>query len=168
MRSFVDKTGIPGPRLWSRGRYPDDKQDHPVVGISWYEAMAYARWAEKSLPTWDGWWLAALGGTGRIFPWGNDVKSSSWRANFGLKGTQPVESYPLGTSPFGCYDMAGNVREWLLDSRSTSGLHTVVGGSWADTSYMFEASHAEFFVPNFACDYIGFRCVKSISSDLNK
>ncbi len=168
MRSFVDKTGISGPRLWSGGRYPEAMKDHPVVGISWYEAMAYARWAEKNLPTWDEWWLAALAGTGNVFPWGNDVKSSSERANFGLKGTQPVESYPLGISPFGCYDMAGNVREWLIDSKSSAGLRTVVGGSWADTSYMFEASHAEFFAPDFASDYIGLRCVKSISSDQNR
>ena len=168
MRTFVDKTGIPGPRLWSGGKYPDGKKDHPVAGISWYEATAYARWAEKNLPTWDEWWLAALGGTGRVFPWGNDVKSASRRANFELKGTQPVESFPLGTSPFGCYDMAGNVREWLFDSRSPTGLRTVVGGSWADTSYMFEASHAEFFGPDFASDYVGFRCVKPISPDQNK
>ena len=168
MRTFVDKTGIPGPRLWAGGRYPEEKKDHPIAGISWYEAMAYARWAEKNLPTWDEWWLAALGETARVFPWGNDVKSSSRRANFELRGTQPVESYPLGTSPFGCYDMAGNVREWLFDSRSETGLRTVVGGSWADTSYMFETSHAEFFSPDFASDYIGFRCVKPISPDQNK
>jgi serine/threonine-protein kinase len=168
MRSFVDKTGIPGPRLWSGGKYPDDKKDHPVVGISWYEAMAYARWAEKDLPTWDQWWLAALGETGSIFPWGNDVKTSLLRANFGLKGTQPLESYPLGVSPFGCYDMAGNVREWLRDSKSSVQLRAVVGGSWADSSYMFEPSHAEFFNPDFASEYIGFRCVKAISSDQNK
>jgi tRNA A-37 threonylcarbamoyl transferase component Bud32 len=168
MRSFVDKTGIPGPRFWLGGKYPDDKKDHPVVGISWYEAMAYAQWAGKDLPTWDQWWLAALGETSIVFPWGNDVMTSSLRANFGLKGTQPVQSYPLGVSPFGCYDMAGNVREWLRDSRLSTGLRTVVGGSWADTSYMFEASHAEFFSPDFASDYIGFRCVKSISSEQNK
>lgn len=167
MRTFVDKTGIPGPRLWSGGKYPDDKKDHPVVGICWYEAMAYARWAEKNLPTWDEWWLAALGGTGSVFPWGNDVKSSSWRANFELKGTRTGESYPLGTSPFGCHDMAGNVREWLRDSRLSTGLRTVVGGSWADTPYMFEASHAEFFGPDFSSDYIGFRCAKPISSEQN-
>ena len=168
MRSFVDKTSIPGPRQWSEGRYPDAKKDHPVVGISWYEARAYARWAGKELPTWDEWWQAALGPTGRIFPWGNDAKSSSQRANFELKGTQPVESYPLGSSPFGAYDMAGNVREWLRDSRSASGLLTVVGGSWADSSYMFEASHAEFFGADFASDYIGFRCVKPVPSVRSK
>ncbi|OGD21352.1 MAG: hypothetical protein A2W03_04705 [Candidatus Aminicenantes bacterium RBG_16_63_16] len=168
MKSFVDKTAIPGPRLWSEGKYPDAKKDHPVVGISWYEAMAYALWAGKELPTWDEWWLAALGGTDRILPWGDDVKSSSRRANFGLKGAQPVESYPLGVSPFGGYDMAGNVREWLRDSRSAAGLRTVVGGSWADSSYMFEASHAEFFGADFASDYIGFRCLKSAASNRDK
>jgi hypothetical protein len=168
MRSFVDKTGIPGPRLWSGGRYLDEKKDHPVVGISWYEATAYARWVKKKLPTWDEWWLAALGGTGSVFPWGDDVMSSSRRANFDPKGTQPVESFPLGASPYGCTDMAGNVREWLLDSRSSTGRRSVVGGSWADASYMFEASHAEFFSPDFSSDYIGFRCVKSLSSNQNK
>ena len=165
IRSFVDQTGIPGPRFWSGGKYPDGKEGHPVVGISWYEGMAYARWVGKDLPTWDQWWLAALSETSSIFPWGSDVRTTHLRANFGLKGTQPVESYPLGISPFGCFDMAGNVREWLRDSVSPSRLRTVVGGSWKDPSYMFEPSHAESFYPEFAGEDIGFRCVKSIPDD---
>jgi formylglycine-generating enzyme required for sulfatase activity len=166
--SFVDKTGISGPRFWSEGRYPDSEKDYPVVGISWYEAMAYARWADKDLPTWDQWWQAALGGKGSVFPWGDDVMTSPLRANFGLKGPQRVESYPLGISPFGCYDMAGNVREWLRDSKSFPLLRTVVGGSWQDPGYMFEASHAEFFSPDFSSNYIGFRCVRAISAEQNQ
>jgi formylglycine-generating enzyme required for sulfatase activity len=59
--------------------------------------------------------------------------------------------------------MAGNVREWLRDSKSPSGFYTVVGGSWKDPSYMFEPSHAESFYPEFANEDIGFRCVKIVS-----
>ncbi len=165
IRSFVDKTGISCPRFWSGAKYPEGEKDHPVVGISWYEARAYAHWAGKDLPTWDQWWLAALGKTDSVFPWGNDVKTTHLRANFGFKGTQPVGSYPLGVSPFGCLDMAGNVREWLRDSKSPSGFCTVVGGSWKDPSYMFEPSHAESFYPEFASEDIGFRCVKIVSDD---
>jgi formylglycine-generating enzyme required for sulfatase activity len=165
IRSFVDKTGISCPRFWSGAKYPEGEKDHPVVGISWYEARAYAHWAGKDLPTWDQLWLAALGETDSVFPWGNDVKTTHLRANFGLKGTQPVGSYPLGVSPFGCFDMAGNVREWLRDSASRGKLPTVVGGSWKDPSYMFEPSHAESFYPDFASGAIGFRCVKSISDE---
>jgi serine/threonine protein kinase len=162
VKSFIDKTGIQCPRFWSGGKYPEGKEDHPVTGISWYEALAYARWAGKDLPTWEQWWIAAKGGTGRLYPWGNDALTPHLRANFGYEGTAPVGSYPLGVSPLGCFDMAGNVREWLRDSKLQKGLCTVVGGSWKDPFYMFEPSHAESFAPNFSGDYIGFRCVKAI------
>jgi formylglycine-generating enzyme required for sulfatase activity len=161
LKVFVDQTGIPGPRFWSGGKYPDGKEDHPVTGISWYEAMAFANWAKKDLPTWDQWWIAAIGKTESVFPWGNDVKTTNSRANFRLKGTEPRGSYPLGVSPFGCFDMAGNVREWLKKSQLPNKRHVVVGGSWKDPSYMFEPSHAELFNPEFASQDIGFRCVKS-------
>lgn len=165
VKSFIDKTGIQCPRFWSGGKYPEGKEDHPVTGISWYEALAYARWAGKDLPTWDQWWMAAKGGTERLYPWGDDAFTPHLRANFGYEGTDPVESYPLGVSPFGCYDLAGNVREWLKDSNWQKGLCTVVGGSWKDPLYMIEPSHAESFEPDFSDDYIGFRCVKAIVKD---
>jgi serine/threonine protein kinase len=165
VKSFIDKTGIQCPRFWSGGKYPEGKEDHPVTGISWYEALAYAQWAGKDLPTWDQWWLAAKGGTERLYPWGDDSYTPHLRANFGYVGTDPVESYPLGVSPLGCFDMAGNVREWLKDSKWQKGLCTVVGGSWKDPLYMIEPSHAESFEPDFSGDYIGFRCVKAIVKD---
>jgi hypothetical protein len=165
MKKLVDKTGIQAPRFWSGGRYPEGKEDHPVVGISWYEAMAYAIWAEKDLPSWDQWWRAALGETESARPWGNDVRTTHIRANFGFKGTQTVGAYPFGVSLFGCFDMAGNVREWLRDSRSTHLVRTIVGGSWKDPYYMFEPVHAETFYPDFASEDIGFRCVKIISQE---
>ena len=163
-RKLVDKTGIPAPRIWSGGRYPEGREFHPVVGISWYEANAYANWKGKDLPGWHQWWQAALAGEDLVFPWGNDIKTTSSRANFGFKGTQTVGSYPLGVSPYGCLDMAGNVREWLRESRSSPELRTIVGGSWRDPVYMFEAVHAESFKPDFAAEDIGFRCVKAVTS----
>ena len=165
IQKLVDKTGISGPRFWSGGRYPEGKEHHPVVGISWYEAQAYGQWAGKNLPDWGQWWRAALGERESARPWGNDVRTTHLRANFGFRGTQPVGSYPLGVSLFGCFDMAGNVREWLQDSSVSQKLRTVIGGSWKDPDYMFEPSHAEFFDPDFASEDIGFRCVKIISQE---
>ena len=162
LQAFVDRTGLPGPRSWSGGSFPEGKGDHPVVGVSWYEATAYARWLGKELPTREQWWRAALGDTLGTFPWGNDVKTAEIRANFGLVGTRPGGSYPVGVSPFGCFDMAGNVREWLRDPASDPALRSVVGGSWEDPAYMFELSHAEAFDPAFANEAIGFRLVRPI------
>jgi hypothetical protein len=162
MHRFVDRTGTPGPRLWSAGTYPEGRGNHPVAGVSWYEAAAYAKWAGKELPTAAQWWRAALGENGaRLYPWGSDVRTGEQRANFGLVGTQPVGSYLSGLSPFGAFDMAGNVREWLADTHPGTTRKVVVGGSWQDPMYMFEASHAESFDRAFSNEAIGFRCVKA-------
>jgi len=157
---FVDRTGVPGPRFWTNGTYPDGKGDHPVVGVSWYEAAAYARFAGMELPDAAEWWRAALGDSNTAFPWGNDVNSAELRANFGLIGTAPAGGRPAGMSPFGCYDMAGNVREWLRDAVAGTSRRRVVGGSWQDPSYMFEPTHAELFDPAFANESIGFRLAR--------
>jgi formylglycine-generating enzyme required for sulfatase activity len=162
VKTFADRTGLPGPRSWSGGTFAEDKGNHPVVGVSWYEANAYARWLGKELPTREQWWRAALGDSRWAFPWGNDVKTTEVRANFGLVGTRPVGSYPLGVSPFGCFDMAGNVREWLREPASDPALRSVVGGSWEDPAYMFEPSHTEAFDPAFANEAIGFRLVRPL------
>jgi hypothetical protein len=161
---LVDRTGLPGPRGWNGGKFPDGKADHPVTGVSWYEAAAYARWAGGTLPTAAQWWRLALADTKQPFPWGGDGATIDQRANFGLAGTTAVGSHPLGISPWGAHDLAGNVREWLLDAPPGSEQHVVVGGAWQDPSYMFEHSHAELFDPGFANDLIGFRIVKPLPS----
>lgn len=161
---LVDRTGLPGPRGWNGGKFPDGKADHPVTGVSWYEAAAYARWASGTLPTAAQWWRLALADTKQPFPWGGDGATIDQRANFGLAGTTAVGSHPLGISPWGAHDIAGNVREWLLDAPPGSEQHVVVGGAWQDPSYMFEHSHAELFDPGFANDLIGFRIVKPLPS----
>ena len=161
---FLDRTGVPGPRFWAGGTYPEARADHPVVGVSWHEAAAYGRFVNMELPAWSEWWRAALGSGTTAFPWGDDVNSADVRANFSLIGTGPGGARPGGMSPFGCYDMAGNVREWLRDSVAGTSRRRVVGGSWQDPSYMFEPSHAELFDATFANESIGFRLVQRASS----
>ncbi len=118
---FVDRTGQPGPRFWSQGRYDSRLEHHPVVGVSWYEAAAFARWLGKRLPTDFEWVRAASapillpGGElrQRRFPWGDKPERS--RANLwgaGPGSTLPVDALPQGDSAAGIRQMVGNVWEW--------------------------------------------------------
>lgn len=118
---FVDATGHPGPRYWQHGRFPRGKADHPVVGVSWFEAAAYARWVGKRLPR-DAEWLKAgvwpvqLSPASRVqrkFPWGNTIDRS--RANLwgaGPGDTTPVDDFGSGASVGGISQLIGNVWEW--------------------------------------------------------
>ena len=100
MALFRDSTGQPGPATWELSTYPDGHADHPVSGVSWYEAAAYAAFVGKSLPTAFHWYRAA--GFGNF----SDILTSS---NFGGKGPATVGQHQ-GIGPFGTFDMAGNVR----------------------------------------------------------
>ncbi len=134
LREFKDQTGLPGPRSWRNQEIPEGKAEHPVVDITWYEAAAYAAFRGKELPTVFQWEKAARNGltmaAGVIMPWGlfTGDEAVERRANFGGRGTLPVESLEFGLSPFGCYHMAGNVAEWCRNP-SDEGFATA-GGSW--------------------------------------
>ena len=124
---FVDATGRPGPSTWRLAGFPDGQGDHPVTGVSWYEAAAFARWAEAELPTLHHWFRAAVPAS--IF---SEILQ---RARFGGDGTVPVgSSHAIG--PFGAHDMAGNAFEWTA-SADKEGRRYAAGGAWDEPSYTF-------------------------------
>ena len=116
-----DLTGEPGPRFWKNGRCPAGREDHPVVGVSWHEAVAYARWVGKRLPTDAEWvkagsWTVTLSDNTRVqrrYPWGEIMDRT--RANLWGSGpdtTVPVNQFADGVSVGGVYHLIGNVWEW--------------------------------------------------------
>lgn len=123
---FIDRTGRPGPYTWEAGSYPDGDEDHPVAGVSWYEAAAYARFVGRELPTVHHWRRAFAGG---MLTW--IVPASNLESD----GTVPV-GQSQGVSWTGAYDMAGNVREWCMNSIGDQ--RVILGGSWNDPLYMVQ------------------------------
>jgi len=110
---FVKATGHPSPAYWDDHRR--NKPEQPVSGVNWNDANAYCGWANKRLPTEAEWEKAARGPEGFKYPWGNELDPT--KANFARKQeyTSNVNDYPEGKSPYGAYNMAGNVFEWVAD-----------------------------------------------------
>ena len=129
---FVDQTGQPGPSTWEAGHYSPEGADHPVAGVSWYEAMAYARFRGARLPNVFQWTRAA-----RFDAAGTIVTASNIDRVRG--GTAPVGSF-AGMSGSGTMDMAGNVREWCVNESHNARGHYILGGGWNDPAYTFYES----------------------------
>jgi formylglycine-generating enzyme required for sulfatase activity len=117
--AFVQATGHDPPSHWEGGKPPQGKEDHPVVYVTWHDALAYCRWLAEAtgrpygLPNEAEWEKGARGTDGRIYPWGNQWDATRCNSREGGRDdTTPVRVFPAGASPYGVLDMAGNVWEW--------------------------------------------------------
>jgi DNA-binding winged helix-turn-helix (wHTH) protein len=132
---FVDRTGMAGPSTWSLGTFPEGRDDHPVEGVGWYEADAYARWSGKSLPSAFQWWRAAGLGTAQA----PNFSAILGESRFDPAGTAAAGP-PRGLGPYGTVDMAGNVAEWC--GTSSGRLKFILGGAYQDNQYQFRDADA--------------------------
>jgi gamma-glutamyl hercynylcysteine S-oxide synthase len=174
---FKDDTGEPGPRYWRNGCHDRRLANHPVVGISYYEAAAYAQWAGYRLPTEAEWQMAAswrirsAANIHRRYPWGDSLdlqRCNIWASGHGE--TLPVDACPAGAAPNGVLQLIGNVWEWTIsdfvcadtNSRRIVGdtrMNSIRGGAF-DTYFAWQATAT--FRTGLACVArscnVGFRC----------
>jgi len=171
---FVDATGHRPPSHWQNGQISKGKEQHPVVNVSWRDAVAFCTWAGVGLPSEAQWEKAARGTDGRLYPWGNQPPTDKL-CNFNdrVKATTPVDNYPAGASPYGCLDMAGNVWEWTSslyqgypydpnDGREdpkADGARTLRGGTFDFSDYYVRCAYRFDFVPDDRYYGVGFRVV---------
>lgn len=175
-KRFIDNTGYPAPPHWKNNTYPEGEDDYPVVNVSLEDAQAYAKWAGKRLPTEFEWEKAARGTDGRIFPWGDfwepNAANTSWLLRFGK--IKKVASHEIDISPYGCYDMAGNVREWTISKFEpylgyignkeyfNSDLYIIRGGSYTKPKNFCFTYRRDALPKTTKLPDLGFRCVKDI------
>ena len=174
------------PNAWGEDRpYPQSwedgiQRDYPVVQVSWNDAQVYAKWAGKRLPTEAEWEKAAKGVNGFKWAWGNefqiDINGVTTHANINSReGTMPVGSFSTGVSPYGVYDMIGNVEEWVADiyapdyyaqsprrnpqGPSDGNFHVLRGCSWRDVKPdRVTAMSRAYNIRKYTSNFVGFRC----------
>ena len=178
---YLEATSLDAPPDWNIMNQPQH-QKRPVVNIDWADAAMYCKWAGKRLPTEAEWEKAARGTDGRIYPWGNEPPTRL-HANFGKMewnnhaALVPVGKLEDGKSPYGIYDMAGNVWEWVSDwyeqdyyknspsqnptGPSSAQLKVLRGGSWSDNMDNLRSANPYIYEPMSQYHNVGFRCAKT-------
>jgi iron(II)-dependent oxidoreductase len=171
------------PEFWGSEKYRCGPEwpDHPVVGVCWRDAEAYAEWAGKRLPTEAEWEYAARGGlVGKRYPHGDEIDSTTVNyARAGTGGTLPVGSYP--PNGFGLYDMSGNVVEWVADlyaadyyktsptedpaGPETGKFYVIRGGGWHTGPYCSRVYFRNALPANWLDFNVGFRCARDAGAE---
>lgn len=182
LTSFTDRSQRLGPRFWRNGKFPPGTAEQPVVGVSWYEADAFSRWAGKRLPTDAEWIKTAISPRASVvsseqltrFPWGNAFRED--RANLWSSGkgqSVAVAEYPGGQSAEGVHQMIGNVWEWMADPLSNAFRRGELAGPAAQFKSLRGGAFDTYVESQAACnamsgdsplarrDNIGFRCALS-------
>jgi formylglycine-generating enzyme required for sulfatase activity len=185
---FIWETGYRVPRGWIGFHYAESTADHPVVDVSYQDALAYCEWLTKKagkaliggpyrLSSEAEWEKAARGVDDRLYPWGNEF--DPWRCNTvesGKRGTTALGEYsPGGDSPWGCVDMSGNIWEWtgsLLEpypydasdgreDKARKGARVIRGGAWYYSHKLARCTARESAVPTFISPALGFRLARN-------